>query len=61
MLFSRAADIQIARRAVGGHSHNRTCYAVNITGQAILHELICNLMWCGATLYDEWYVMRLIL
>ncbi|MBD2021497.1 succinate dehydrogenase/fumarate reductase flavoprotein subunit, partial [Leptolyngbya sp. FACHB-36] len=31
------------------------------TGHAILHELICNLMHHGVTVYDEWYVLRLIL
>jgi succinate dehydrogenase / fumarate reductase flavoprotein subunit len=61
VLFSRLPDGKIAQRAFGGHSHNRTCYAADKTGHAILHELICNLMRYGVTIYDEWYVMRLIL
>lgn len=61
VLFSRLSDGQIAQRAFGGHSHNRTCYAADKTGHAILHELICNLMKHGVQVYDEWYVMRLIL
>ncbi len=61
VLFSRLADGRIAQRAFGGHSHNRTCYAADKTGHAILHELITNLMRYGVTVYDEWYVMRLIL
>lgn len=61
VLFSRLPDGRIAQRAFGGHSHNRTCYAADKTGHAILHELISNLMACGVTIYDEWYVMRLIL
>jgi succinate dehydrogenase / fumarate reductase flavoprotein subunit len=61
VLFSRLSDGKIAQRAFGGHSHNRTCYAADKTGHAILHELICNLMRYGVTIYDEWYVMRLIL
>jgi succinate dehydrogenase / fumarate reductase flavoprotein subunit len=61
VLFSRLPDGRIAQRAFGGHSHNRTCYAADKTGHAILHELISNLMRSGVTLYDEWYVMRLIL
>jgi succinate dehydrogenase / fumarate reductase flavoprotein subunit len=61
VLFSRLPDGRIAQRAFGGHSHNRTCYAADKTGHAILHELICNLMKYGVTVYDEWYVMRLIL
>jgi succinate dehydrogenase / fumarate reductase flavoprotein subunit len=61
VLFSRLPDGRIAQRAFGGHSHNRTCYAADKTGHAILHELISNLRRYGVTLYDEWYVMRLIL
>jgi succinate dehydrogenase / fumarate reductase flavoprotein subunit len=61
VLFSRLPDGRIAQRAFGGHSHNRTCYAADKTGHAILHELVTNLMKYGVTLYDEWYVMQLIL
>ncbi len=61
VLFSRLPDGRIAQRAFGGHSHNRTCYAADKTGHAILHELVNNLRRYGVTIYDEWYVMRLIL
>lgn len=61
VLFSRFPDGRVAQRAFGGHSHNRTCYAADKTGHAILHELICNLLAKGVTIYDEWYVTRLIL
>jgi succinate dehydrogenase / fumarate reductase flavoprotein subunit len=61
VLFSRLPDGRIAQRAFGGHSHKRTCYAADKTGHAILHELVCNLKRYGVTIYDEWYVMRLIL
>ncbi|MGB8700256.1 MAG: succinate dehydrogenase/fumarate reductase flavoprotein subunit [Thermosynechococcaceae cyanobacterium] len=61
VLFSRLPDGRIAQRAFGGHSHNRTCYAADKTGHAILHELYCNLLRYGVTFYDEWYVLRLIL
>ena len=61
VLFSRLEDGRVAQRAFGGHSHRRTCYAADKTGHAILHELICNLMRYGVKVYDEWYVMRLIL
>ena len=61
VLFSRLPDGRIAQRAFGGHTHNRTCYAADKTGHAILHELVCNLLSRGVTIYDEWYVLRLIL
>lgn len=61
VLFSRLPDGRIAQRAFGGHSHNRTCYAADKTGHAILHELVNNLQHHGVQIYQEWYVMRLIL
>jgi succinate dehydrogenase / fumarate reductase, flavoprotein subunit len=61
VLFSRLPDGRIAQRAFGGHSHNRTCYAADKTGHAILHELICNLSRYGVQIYEEWYALRLIL
>jgi succinate dehydrogenase / fumarate reductase flavoprotein subunit len=60
VLFSRLPDGRIAQRAFGGHSHNRTCYAADKTGHAILHELISNLRGYGVQIYDEWYVLKLI-
>ncbi|MCT7992358.1 succinate dehydrogenase/fumarate reductase flavoprotein subunit [Laspinema olomoucense] len=61
VLFSRLPDGRIAQRAFGGHSHNRTCYAADKTGHAMLHELVNNLRRYGVRVYEEWYVMRLIL
>lgn len=61
VLFSRLEDGRIAQRAFGGHSHKRTCYAADKTGHAILHELVNNLRRNGVKIYDEWYVMDLIL
>jgi len=61
VLFSRLPDGRIAQRAFGGHSHRRTCYAADKTGHAILHELVNNLRRNGVRIYEEWYVMQLIL
>ncbi|HAC62098.1 MAG TPA: succinate dehydrogenase/fumarate reductase flavoprotein subunit [Cyanothece sp. UBA12306] len=61
VLFSRLDDGRIAQRAFGGHTHNRACYAADKTGHAMLHELVNNLGRNGVTIYDEWYVMQLIL
>ena len=61
VLFSRLPDGKIAQRAFGGHSHRRTCYAADKTGHAILHELVNNLRHHGVQVYEEWYVMQLIL
>lgn len=61
VLFSRQKDGRIAQRAFGGHSHNRTCYAADKTGHAILHELVNNLRRNGVHIYEEWYALRPIL
>jgi succinate dehydrogenase / fumarate reductase flavoprotein subunit len=61
VLFSRLPDGRIAQRAFGGHSQRRTCYAADKTGHAILHELVNNLRRNGVRIYNEWYVMQLIL
>ncbi|GCL48142.1 MAG: succinate dehydrogenase/fumarate reductase flavoprotein subunit [Microcystis sp.] len=61
VLFSRLEDGRIAQRAFGGHSHNRACYAADKTGHAMLHELVSNLHRNQVKIYDEWYVLRLIL
>ena len=60
VLFSRLPDGRIAQRAFGGHSHDRACYAADKTGHAILHELVMNLLQQGVTLYEEWYVLKLL-
>ena len=61
VLFSRLADGKIAQRAFGGHKYQRTCYAADKTGHAILHELVSNLRRHNVYIYEEWYVMDLIL
>ncbi len=61
VLFSRSSDGRIAQRPFGGHSHSRACYAADKTGHAILHELVNNLRRYGVHIYDEWYVLKLIL
>ncbi|MBR8826406.1 MAG: succinate dehydrogenase/fumarate reductase flavoprotein subunit [Gomphosphaeria aponina SAG 52.96 = DSM 107014] len=61
VLFSRLPDGRIAQRAFGGHSHKRTCYAADKTGHAMLHELVNNLRRNQVQVYEEWYVMQLIL
>ncbi|MBL1208999.1 succinate dehydrogenase/fumarate reductase flavoprotein subunit [Geminocystis sp. GBBB08] len=61
VLFSRLEDGRIAQRAFGGHSHKRTCYAADKTGHAMLHELVNNLRRNKVKVYEEWYVLQLIL
>ncbi len=60
VLFSRLENGTIAQRAFGGHTYQRTCYAADKTGHAILHELVSSLLRYGTKIYDEWYVTRLV-
>ena len=59
VLFSRLDNGKIAQRAFGGHTHNRTCYAAEKTGHAILQELVNNLRLNRVIIYVDWYVMKL--
>ncbi|AGY59160.1 succinate dehydrogenase/fumarate reductase flavoprotein subunit [Gloeobacter kilaueensis] len=60
VLFSRLPDGRIAQRPFGGHTNRRTCYAADKTGHAILHELVSRLFQYKVPLFDEWYVLKLI-
>ena len=61
VLFSRLDDGRIAQRAFGGHTNRRTCYAADKTGHAILHELVSRLFQYRVSIYEEWYVLRLVI
>ncbi|MBW4697881.1 MAG: succinate dehydrogenase/fumarate reductase flavoprotein subunit [Aphanocapsa lilacina HA4352-LM1] len=60
VLFSRLPDGRIAQRPFGGHTHQRTCYAADKTGHAILHELVSRLFQYKVPIFEEWYVLELI-
>jgi succinate dehydrogenase / fumarate reductase, flavoprotein subunit len=60
VLFSRLPDGRIAQRPFGGHTNRRTCYAADKTGHAMLHELVSRLFQYKVPIYEEWYVLKLI-
>lgn len=60
MLFSRNEDKRLASRAFGGLSYPRTTYASDKTGHMLLHTLWEQTLKRGVTVYDEWYVTRLV-
>ncbi len=60
VIFSRTAEGKIMQRAFGGHKNKRACYAADKTGHAILHELFGQTVKAKLTVYDEWYVLELI-
>lgn len=61
VLFSRRDDGKIAQRPFGGHSQPRACYAADKTGHALLHELFSQAMKYKIAVYQEYYVLKLVI
>jgi len=59
--FSRTADGKIDQRAFGGHSKNRACFCADLTGHVILHTLYEQCVRRKIKVYEEFYVLRLII
>ncbi len=60
-VFSRTEDGRIAQRPFGGHSNPRVCYASDWTGHALLNTIYEQVVGLGIRVYDEWYVIDLII
>ncbi|MBI2252922.1 MAG: succinate dehydrogenase flavoprotein subunit [Armatimonadetes bacterium] len=59
--FSRTKDGKIAQRPFGGHSNPRACYAADLTGHILLHTLYEQLIKRKIKIYNEYYLLSLIL
>ncbi len=59
-LFSRTDDGKIAQRPFGGAGFPRTCYAADRTGHNLLHVLYEQVTGFQIPVYEEWYVLSLI-
>jgi len=59
-IFSRNEQGQIAQRPFGGAGYPRTCYAADRTGHALLHVMYEQLLKKNVFVYEEWYVLSLI-
>lgn len=59
-IFSRDAEGRIAQRPFGGAGYPRTCYAADRTGLALLHAMYEQLLRKGVYVYEEWFVVSLI-
>lgn len=57
--FSRKKDGGIAQRAFGAQSFNRTCYAADRTGHALLHSLYRRALELGVHVHNEWQAVAL--
>ncbi len=59
-IFSRDDAGRIAQRAFGGAAYPRTCYLADRTGHALLHLLYEQQMKHNVFLYEEWFVLSLV-
>jgi succinate dehydrogenase/fumarate reductase flavoprotein subunit len=59
-IFSRDEQGRIAQRPFGGQGFPRTCYAADRTGHALLHVMYEQLLKKKVFVYEEWYVLSLI-
>lgn len=57
--FNRTKDGEIAQRAFGAQRFNRTTYAADRTGHALLHALYKRALELGLKIYNEMYVVSL--
>jgi succinate dehydrogenase / fumarate reductase flavoprotein subunit len=60
VIFNRDEEGRLGTRAFGGQRHARTFFVADFTGQALLHVLYEQIMRSGARVYEEWFVLSLI-
>ena len=58
--FSRDEEGRLGTRAFGGQGKARTFFVADFTGQALLHVLYEQIMRAGVRVYEEWFVIELI-
>ena len=58
--FSRDEEGRLGTRAFGGQGKARTFFVADFTGQAMLHVLYEQIMRAGVRVYEEWFVLELI-
>ena len=61
VIFSRDEEGKLATRAFGGQSHARTFFVADFTGQVLLHVLHEQILRLGVRVYEEWFVLSLIM
>jgi succinate dehydrogenase / fumarate reductase flavoprotein subunit len=59
-IFSRDEDGQLGARAFGGQRQARTFFVADFTGQALLHVLYEQVIKADVRVYEEWFVLSLI-
>ena len=60
VIFNRDDEGRLGTRAFGGQQRARTFFVADFTGQAMLHVLYEQLMKAEVKVYEEWFVLSLI-
>ena len=60
VIYSRDDSGRLGTRAFGGQRQARTFFIADFTGQALLHVLYEQVLKAGVRVYDEWFVLSLI-
>ena len=59
--FSRDGEGRLGTRAFGGQRRERTFFVADFTGQALLHVLYEQVLKAGVRVYEEWFVLSLLM
>ena len=60
VIFNRDEEGRLGTRAFGGQQKARTFFVADFTGLALLHVLYEQIMRAGTRVYEEWFVLSLI-
>ena len=60
VIFNRDDEGRLGTRAFGGQRQARTFFVSDFTGQALLHVLYEQVMKAGVRIYEEWFLLSLI-
>ena len=60
VIFNRDEDGKLGTRAFGGQRQARTFFVSDFTGQALLHVLYEQVMKNNVRIYEEWFMLSLI-
>ncbi|PCH93136.1 MAG: fumarate reductase (quinol) flavoprotein subunit [Dehalococcoidia bacterium] len=60
VIFNRDEEGRLGTRAFGGQRQARTFFVADFTGQALLHVLYEQIMRAGVRVYEEWFILSLV-
>ena len=60
VIFNRDDSGRLGTRAFGGQRQARTFFVADFTGQALLHVLYEQVLAAGVRVYEEWFVLSLV-